>query len=318
MDWRSFPSLSALRAFAALTEAGSFTRAGEALNVSHAAVSQQVRGLEDRLGVSLILRDRRGTLTPEGERLAAALQGAFQAMERAVEEVTGGDASRPLQVTTTSAFAISWLMPRLSEFRLEHPEVELMVNPTATLSDLAPGGIDVAVRFGRGPWRGLDSELLVQTSMVVVAAPALLVGRRVAEPRDLLGLPWFQELGTSEMSNWMRDHGVVGPREDTLTHLPGHLVLEALRNGEGVSISTRVNVERDIESGRLAVLFEEDDPGLGYHVVTRPGVMRPPLKAFVAWLRRHASLPHAATGTGNDGGTDARHDPDQGVLIRRG
>ena len=287
MDWRSLPSLSALRAFAALAEAGSFTKAGEALNVSHAAVSQQVRGLEDRLGVALILRDRRGAMTPEGERLAAALQAAFLAIERVVNEVAGRNVARPLQVTTTSAFAISWLMPRLSEFRLQHPEVELMINPTAEVVELAPGGIDVGIRFGRGDWRGLDSVLLVPTTMVVVAAPALIGARRIAEPRDLLGLPWLQELGTSEMSTWMHDHGFGAHRPESLAHLPGHLLLEALRNGDGVSVTTRVSVERDLEAGRLTVLFEEDHRGLGYHVVTRPGVMRPPLRAFVAWLRRH-------------------------------
>jgi len=287
MDWRSLPSLSALRAFAALAEAGSFTKAGEALNVSHAAISQQVRGLEDRLGVALILRDRRGAMTPEGERLAAALQAAFLAIERVVNEVAGRNVARPLQVTTTSAFAISWLMPRLSEFRLQHPEVELMINPTAEVVELAPGGIDVGIRFGRGDWRGLDSALLVPTTMVVVAAPALIGTRRIAEPRDLLGLPWLQELGTSEMSTWMHDHGFGAHRPESLAHLPGHLLLEALRNGDGVSVTTRVSVERDLEAGRLTVLFEEDHRGLGYHVVTRPGVMRPPLRAFVAWLRRH-------------------------------
>jgi len=290
MEWRALPSLSALRAFAVLAEKGSFTRAGEALNVSHAAISQQVRALEDRLGVSLIQRDRRGTLTPEGERLAAALQGAFLAIERAIEEVTGSDGWRPLQVTTTSAFAISWLMPRLSEFRLEHPEVELMVNPTSEVVELAPGGVDVAIRFGRAPWRGLESEMLVATSMVLVAAPALIEGRPIAEPHDMLRLPWLQELGTSEMTNWMRDHGIVSQRPDSLAHLPGHLLLEALRNGDGVSLTTRVTVERDLEAGRLTVLFEEETPGLGYHVVTRPGVMRPPLRAFVSWLRRHGDV----------------------------
>jgi LysR family glycine cleavage system transcriptional activator len=86
MDWRSLPPLSALRAFAALAETGSFTRAGAALNVSHAAVSQQVRGLEERLGVRLVAREGpRGTLTPEGERLAAALQTAFAGIARAVD-----------------------------------------------------------------------------------------------------------------------------------------------------------------------------------------------------------------------------------------
>ena len=155
MDWRSLPSLSALRAFAALAQTGSFTRAGEALNVSHAAVSQQVRALEERLGVPLLPRDgRRGVLTAEGERLAAALDTAFLAIGRAVDEVTGADAWRPLQVTTTSAFAMSWLMPRLSEFRHEHPQIELMLNPTAQLVELAPGGVDVAIRFGRGSGAG--------------------------------------------------------------------------------------------------------------------------------------------------------------------
>ena len=96
MDWRSLPPLSALRAFAALAETGSFTRAGAALNVSHAAVSQQVRALEERLGVPLLPRDgRRGALTPEGERLAAALETAFDGIRRAVDELTGGDAAAP-------------------------------------------------------------------------------------------------------------------------------------------------------------------------------------------------------------------------------
>ena len=131
MDWRSLPSLSALRAFAALAETGSFTRAGAALNVSHAAISQQVRALEERLGVALLPRDgRRGVLTPAGERLAAALEAGFGGIARAVDELTGADADRPLHVSTTPAFAANWLMPRLASFRHEHPEVELMLNPT--------------------------------------------------------------------------------------------------------------------------------------------------------------------------------------------
>jgi LysR family glycine cleavage system transcriptional activator len=292
MDWRALPPLSALRAFAALAETGSFTRAGAALGVSHAAVSQQVRGLEERLGVALLPRDgRRGALTPEGERLAAALADAFELIQRSVDELTGADAERPLQVTTTSAFAMNWLMPRLSEFRHQHPEIELMLNPTAELVELAPGGVDVAIRFGRGAWRGLEATLLLPTSMVLVGTPALIADRTIREPRDILDLPWLQELGTTEISAWLREHGVVAARKANVVHVPGHLVLEAVRAGDGVSLSTRVNVERDLAAGRLVVLFEDTEPGVGYYVVTRPGVLRPPLKAFVAWLRRHAVPP---------------------------
>ncbi len=289
MDWRTLPPLSALRAFAALAETGSFTKAGAALNVSHAAVSQQVRALEERLGVSLLPRDgRRGALTPEGERLAATLGTAFGMIARAVNELTGADAGRPLQVTTTSAFAMRWLMPRLSEFRLEHPEIELMLNPTQELVDLVPGGVDVAIRFGGGHWSGLEAELLMPANIVLVAAPKLIGNRRIEEPRDILGLPWLQELGTSEMSNWLRDRGVIVPKKDSVTHLPGHLVVEGVLNGDGVSLSARPVVENDIAAGRMIVLFEDEEPGLGYYIVTRPGVQRPPLKAFVNWLRRYA------------------------------
>jgi LysR family glycine cleavage system transcriptional activator len=295
MDWHNLPPLAALRAFAALAEQGSFTAAGAALNVSHAAVSQQVRALEERLGVMLVARGggRRGLLTPEGERLAAAPAVAFEGIGRAVDELTGADATRPLQVSTTPAFAVGWLMPRISAFRHEHPEVELMLNPTAARVELVPGGIDVAIRYGMGDWRGVEAEMLLPTTYVLVGAPSLIGTRTIAEPRDILDLPWLQELGTSEMSTWLKDRGVVAPRKENVTHLPGHLVLEGLRNGDGVSVTARALVERELEEGRLKVLFEDAPPSLGYFIVTRPGVQRPPLRTFVAWLRRHAARQQA-------------------------
>lgn len=290
VDWHTLPSLNALRAFAALAETGSFTAAGDALNVSHAAVSQQVRGLEDRLGTRLVRREGRGVrLTADGERLAASLETAFLGIRRAVDELTGADATRPLQVTMTPSFAVSWLMPRISEFRHRHPDVELMLNPTAEVVELAPGGVDVAIRFGSGGWPGLDAELLLDTSFVVVAARALLGDRDITRPEETLDFPWLQELGTDEISLWLRRQGVVTPKTENVTHLPGYMVLEGLRAGEGITATARAFVERDVAEGRLVVLFEDPRPGTGYFIVTRPGVMRPPLKAFVAWLRRHAA-----------------------------
>jgi LysR family glycine cleavage system transcriptional activator len=289
MDWRTLPPLSALRAFAALAETGSFSAAGEALNVSHAAVSQQVRSLEDRLGVTLVLRDGSRGLTREGQRLANALENAFLAVRQAVDELTGADATRPLQISTTPSFAASWLMPRLSDFRREHPGIELMLFPSVELVELGPGGIDLGIRFGRGDWPGLDAELLVPSSFVITGARSLLGDRVVREPADLLGLPWLQELGTNEIAEWLRVRGVDAPARSGVVHLPGHLVLQGLLNGDGITPTARALVERDIAEGRLVVLFEEEDRAdLGYFLVTRPGVMRPPLKAFVAWLKRHA------------------------------
>ena len=114
-------------------------------------------------------------LTPEGAQLAAALDAAFSDIRRAVDELTGGDATRPLQITSTPAFTSSWLMPRLSEFRHEHPAIQLMLNPTTELVELKPGGIDVAIRYGSGDWRGLAGR--------AAGADHLRPGRRAVAPR---------------------------------------------------------------------------------------------------------------------------------------
>jgi LysR family glycine cleavage system transcriptional activator len=289
MDWRKLPSLSALRAFAALAQAGSFSRAGAALNVSHAAVSQHVRALEADLGVPLIVHgNRRAELTPEGERLAAALGGAFDAIGTAVEDLRGTEAARPLQVTMTPAFAVQWLMPRISEFRHEHPGIEMMLNPTAEVVEVGPGAADVAIRYGRGGWPGLEVEMLLPTAIAIVAASTLVDGLSIERPQDILELPWLQEFGTNEMTNWLRERGVLTPKSENVTHLPGYLVLDGLRNGQGVSAVARALVEPDIAEGRLKVLFEDAAPNSGYYIATRPGVPRPPLKAFLRWLRRHS------------------------------
>jgi LysR family transcriptional regulator, glycine cleavage system transcriptional activator len=298
MDWRGIPSLNSLRAFSAVADTLSFSSAGRALNVSHAAVSQQVRALEACLGTELVARQGRGlALTPVGVQLAVELEDSFQIMRRAVDALTGADASRPLQVTMTPSFAVSWLMPRISDFRHLHPEIELMLNPTAELVEMKPGGVDVAIRFGSGDWKGLECEQLLPTNFVVVAASSLVGEDEITDPEMLLGYPWLQELGTNELSLWMERQGVISTGKLNVSHLPGYMVLDGLRRGDGISATARSFIESDIEAGNLRILFEDIRPGSGYYVVTRPGVMRPPLKAFVAWLRRHAREQSAASGS---------------------
>ncbi|HAW45736.1 MAG TPA: LysR family transcriptional regulator [Roseovarius sp.] len=288
MDWHTLPSLTALRAFAALAETGSTAAAGARLNVSHAAVSQQVRQLEAHLGVALVDRSgRQSRLTAEGRDLADALSLGFGAIARAVEALTGADAERPLQISTTPSFAAYWLMPCLSEFRQAHPQIDLMIDPTPRLVEMEPGGIDIAVRYGTGHWPGLEAELLFRSPIVAVAAPHLVEDKRIDCPADLADLPWLQEFGTNEASDWLRRRGVVKERAAGLVQVPGNLLLDGLRNGQGVAVTVREWVRQDITSGRLRLLFEDQEEA-GYHVVTRPGVLRPPAKAFVTWLRRQA------------------------------
>lgn len=289
LDWRSLPPLAALRAFAALAQTGSASAAGAALNVTHAAVSQQLRKLETHLGVPLVQRDGRGlALTPAGESLAAVLLESFGQIAVQAELISGAGAGRPLQVTTTPNFAANWLIPRLAGFRAAHQQIELMLNPTPDLSRIGPGGADLGIRFGSGGWSGVEAEPLLSSSFVIIAATSLIGDRQVTHISELLDLPWLQELGTEEVLDWLARHGVTEARVRAMTHLPGNFILDAVRRGEGVSATARAFAEPDIKAGRIRVLFEDSAPGSGYWIVTAPGVQRPETKAFLRWLRSEA------------------------------
>lgn len=288
MNWRSLPPLAALRAFAAFVETGNVADAGAALNVTHAAISQHLRALERHLGIALLDRSGRALeLTDAGQQLAQAVTVGFGAIESVVGELIGRDAARPLHVSVTPSFAANWLMSRLADFRMRHPDIDLMIDPSAAVVELRPGGIDVSVRYGAGNWPGVESEPLIKTPIVVVGTPELLAGHDIETPDDLVGLPWLEELGTSESSTWLREHGVEhGIAGRRRAQMPGNLLTEALRRGDGLAVTTKLSVEADIAAGRLRVLFEDREEDRGYHIVTRPGILRPQARQFVAWLRR--------------------------------
>jgi len=287
MPLTSLPPMAQLRAFAAFAETRSMSSAGALLNVTHAAVSQQVRALEAHLGVRLLIRDGRGmALTDQGRRLGQCLRDAFDAMAREIDELTGAEAERPLQLTTTPMFAAGWLMPRIGDFRARHPEIDLMVNPSTGLANPEPGGFDLAIRYGDGDWPGLSVEMLLPTDFMIMGARSLIGDTEIRSPKDLLGFPWLQELATNEVRDWLRKHGVGEAGMRGLTRLPGNLLLDGLRRGQGIAAVSRSFVEAEIERGDLVVLFQDADPGTGYYIVTGPGRLRPPTRAFVAWLRR--------------------------------
>lgn len=288
MDWTGFPSLNSLRAFAAVAESGSYSRASVGLNVSHAAISQQVRALEARLGVTLVVRDGRGIrLTDEGAMLASHLARGLAAIREGVEFLTHADTTRPVQITMPPAFAVSWLMPRLMGFQHQNPGLTLMLNPTAELIQLVPGGVDLAIRFGDGDWPGMQVTPFLRPEMVVVAARELIGERDIDDLARLVELPWLQELGTNEVAEWMQRQGVAAERPLLITHMPGNLIMDAVRRGDGLTYTARCFVERDILSGKLVELSSEGNSG-AYYIVTRPGALRPPVRALVRWLKCQA------------------------------
>lgn len=293
--WRTLPPLAALRAFAAWSDTGSMTAAGAALNVSHAAISQQIRALEIHLGLGLVDRTTHPPrATPEGARLAEALTGGFAGMARVVSELTGADAGRPVQVTTSPGFAQAWLLPRLTRFRVEHPEVSLMLDPSTDLRVLTPGGLDLAIRYGRGDWPGVEARVLIPTPLVAVAAPDLVQDVAEGDLAALARLPWIDEMGADDALQIMDAGGL--RREGAVVSLPGGLKVDAVRAGQGIAVLSRLFVEQDIAAGRLREVYRVEN-GKAYWLVHRPGPLRPGVRAFARWITREAAAENPAAST---------------------
>ena len=290
MDWLGFPPLSALRAFSALAETGSAVAAGEKLNVSHAAISQQIKTLEAHTGLTLVSRSGRSLeLTAEGRKLADALIAGFEAISRTINELTGADADRPLHIATTPMLAAAWLMPQLGCFHAAHPGINLILSTSPKVEPMETGDIDVALRYGAGDWPRLDSEPLFLSPMVVVAAPSLVGDKEYQAFDELVDFPWLLDAGLSEANNWLAGIGTLDKLSQGSIQLPGNLLLDGARDGQGIAVTVRAFVENDLQSGRLRLLFESEAVK-GYHIVTRPGIQRPALRKFLKWLRKQAKI----------------------------
>ena len=284
MDWLKLPPLNSLRALAAVAETGSYARAAALLNVTQAAVSQQVRNLEGRLQTPLVVRVGRGIqLTQEGASLAQDLGMGFATIGRGVDRLTESSMERPVQVTMPPAFAVEWLMPKMPEFQHKHRDITLMLNPTADVVELKPGGIDVAIRYRDKRRAVSDAKPLLISDMVVIGHPQLVKDRDLSDPASLVDIPWLQELGTNEAAEWLTFHGVIPDNPLSVHHMPGNLIMDAVRRGDGITYTARAFFRDDLRSGRLMELFSEKEFGI-YHVETRAGLLRPTVQTFLNWL----------------------------------
>lgn len=289
IDWRSLPSLTALRAFAATAEARSFSQAARMLNVTHAAVAQQVRALEAELGHPLVQRDGRGvSLTPDGEQLHQALSEGFAAIQRGVETLRDGAADRPVRVTLTTSFAAQWLMPRLKDFWEKHPDIGLSLHPEPRVVDLHREGMDLGIRYGSGDWPGLEATYLAPARLVVAGAPALLGERHKLTPDEMRGMDWVLSRNWPEQDAFLRRLGLE-PQDLSRTDVSGEdLAIAAARQGLGLVVEGEALIEADVKEGRLRVVHESREKLPAYFIVTLPGPQRAAARAFLKWLKSQA------------------------------
>lgn len=292
---RRLPPLNAATAFEACARLGSTVAAAAELRVTHGAVSKQVALLESWLAVALF--DRGGVRlvpTAAGARYAAALGRALDGVDAATLEALGAavGAGEIVRVSTTASFAALWLLPRLSGFRAQHPGIEVWVSESKTPVELGEGGVDLALRIGRGPWPGVRAEALFEDHLVPLCAPAL--AGRLRSPRDLsrhtllhdedphAGWPVWLEAAGLGSPPWASR----GPRLNDSA-----LLVQAAADGQGIALARWKLAAALIESGRLVQPFGPAVPmGLAYWLVlpARGTPIGRATRAFAAWIRSEA------------------------------
>ncbi|MCB1745315.1 MAG: transcriptional regulator GcvA [Gammaproteobacteria bacterium] len=296
---RRLPPLNALRAFEAAARHSSLSQAARELHVTPAAVSHQVKALEAQLGTRLLVRVSRGvTLSEAGKQLAPSLTEAFNRMTDAVQQLSVFNQRRALTVSVAPSLGGKWLIPKLETFGLRHPDVAVRIDASNALVDLDREGVDMAIRYGRGDYPGLEVECLIAETAFPVCSPRLLErGPKLASPVDLARhtLIHTEYDGSSahypDWSMWLNVVGLPelqGQRELCISL--ASMAVDAAVAGQGVLLVGRSLVQQDLDAGRLVRLFDASvSTDIGYFLVRSP--RRPvsdSLQAFIAWLKDEA------------------------------
>lgn len=285
----ALPPLSAIRVFESAARHASFTRAAEELGMTQAAVSYQIKILEERVGAPLFLRrPRQVELTDIGRRLAPALTEAFETMRGAFASLRA-DMEGVLTISVLATFAANWLVHRLGSFQMRFPSLAVRLETSDQLIDFATVNVDVAIRSGKGHWPGLEAHELIKAEFTPMLNPALAesVGG-IHEPADLLKLkaidasdPWWKI--------WYAAAGIDNPQIQGNTQNrfgAQHLEGRAAAAGQGVGILTPAFHRLEIASGQLIQPFDlVCDNGLAYWLAY-PKSRRnaPKIRAFREWI----------------------------------
>lgn len=286
---RTLPPLNALRSFEASARLLSFTRAANELGVTQAAISHQVKSLEEWLGIPLFRRQNRQVL------LTDPGQTYFQEVRRALDQLASGtdrllkrDHTGVLTVSTLISFAAKWLVPRLGRFRLRHPEIDVRISGGDHLVDFESEDVDIAIRYGRGQWTGLRVDRLFGEEIFVVCSPKLLDGPApLRQPSDLRHHTLLHDTMREDWQMWLRAAGLadVDPsRGYSFSH--SDMLLQAAIDGHGIALGRSVLVADDLAAGRLVKPYDLSLTAESAYYVAGPEstAQRPKNIAFREWL----------------------------------
>ncbi len=297
---RRLPPLNALRAFEAAARHLSFTRAAGELHVTQAAVSHQVKALEEHLGRKLFRRLNRALLlTDDGQAYLPSISRAFTLLNDATNDLLTKQAPGPLTVSALPSFAARWLVPRLGRFRQIRPDIDLRIDPSAELSDFAGGDVDVGIRYGRGKYPGMRADWLMTEDIFPVCSPALLEGPHpLRDPRDLQHQVLLHDDGHGDWRTWLLAAGVdrVDPARGPI-FTDSSMLIQAAMAAQGVALARGVVAADELAAGRLVRPFTLSlSTAYAYYLVCPVNTAeQPKIAAFRDWLLDEArSEPSAA------------------------
>ncbi|HEY0445010.1 MAG TPA: transcriptional regulator GcvA [Allosphingosinicella sp.] len=254
---RHIPPLPSVRVFEAAARHENFTQAAAELGMTQAAVSYQIKLLEERLGVPLFHRDkRRVTLSDAGRRVAPLVSGALDALSDAFSSIVDDDESL-LKISTTHTFAANWMAPRLGLFQIERPELAVRLQTETALVDFARDDVDVAVRTGTGPWPGLKQHFLFRLHVTPMCSPDFLARNDLAAPDKLFGATRLSP-GDVWWKLWFAAAGLTAP---VALRSPGiRLDSQAAEGnaamaGQGVAMLSPLMWRLELAAGRLVQPF---------------------------------------------------------------
>ncbi|HEY0685229.1 MAG TPA: transcriptional regulator GcvA [Steroidobacter sp.] len=277
---RTLPGTRALRTFEAAARHLNFTRAADEVGLTPAAVSYQIKEIEDQLGIVLFARTSRSIqLTPAGTVLFEATIDALARLQRAAGRARRmARGSNELRLTVGPRFATHWLLPRLPKFKAAHPGLELTFDVTDQLRDFDADDIDIAIRFGGGQYAGTRSHRLFDAVVAPVCSPALLAnGPKLQEPRDLFQHTLcYVDCKVDDMvwPNWRMwmDAAGFSDFDDSrcVAFADSSHVVQAVLDGNAVGLVELAMIAGDLAQGRLVKLFDVEltpAPGYAYHLV---------------------------------------------------
>ncbi len=282
-----------LRAFDVAARNLNLSAAAEEMNVTHAAVSRQVKQLEQRLGVQLFERLPRGLkLTVHGALLAEGTREAFDRLASAIEDVSAPAVRRKLSISTFSSLSTRWLMPRVQSFSEQFPDTDLQVSTSARLVDFAREDVDIALRFGGGQYPGLHVRPMFKPKEIAVASPSLLKrGPPIKTYADLKGHTLLHDDSYRTWARWLDAVGAKGvnPRRGVICG-DRNSMLQATLDGGGIGITSEVFAAAELKEGRLVKVFDaEVNATFGIYAVCLPRRLTDPLiSGTLDWLLREA------------------------------